>query len=421
MALAICGGIIASGNTNGLILVLIVAIGGYVAWQFLRPSNTHSVVDPLPSYEPIGQEVKAMYVALSIPIKHELRKDQGATAYEAVFEMAFTDLICRFAALDGPISPSAAKVFLDIFTVLHPRTHAGLLAEDAVALLEGNRQRHPESLKIPVQNSLLCTLAQRAGEPYANNLKELMYKVARQVALADGPLSPVKQAELEVLRSTSEATAQRQSTDAPEPSADSTTATIIQTELHPAQRRKQHPIVDPQLKSATGLVTIEFLEEKTKEVVESFEPLLQVALREAQQSSNARILLEQDIRAIIIRLGLSNGSISEYAAHLYLELFKVLHPDTFAQWGVHDALDVLQNSFDENRDFYLGHPTKPFTLVALEFTDAVHGTGATKAARGVLVTLFIIIGSFAASVDGKVSEAKSAEIARMKALFESAG
>lgn len=36
--------------------------------------------------------------------------------------------------------------------------------------------------------------------------------------------------------------------------------------------------------------------------------------------------------------------VSEYAAHLYLERFKVLHPKNFARWNLHDALDVLQSS-----------------------------------------------------------------------------
>jgi len=172
-----------------------------------------------------------------------------------------------------------------------------------------------------------------------------------------------------------------------------------------------------EVKAMTGLVTIESLKEKTKELVELLEPLLKVELRQLRQSSNARILLEQDIRAIIIRLGLSNGSISEYAAHLYLELFKALHPKTFAGWKVHDALDVLQNILEKSRDTYTGSPKKPFTLEVVERMDAAHGTGITKPTRD----LFLIIAVFAASVDGKVPDQKQTEIAQLKATLEAHG
>ena len=172
-----------------------------------------------------------------------------------------------------------------------------------------------------------------------------------------------------------------------------------------ADQQGQRPITDPQFTLATGLVTIEILKEKTKELVELLEPLLKVELRQLRQSSNARILLEQDIRAIIIRLGSSNGSVSEYAAHLYLELFKALHPKTFAGWKVHDALDVLQNILEKSGDTYTGSPKKPFSLEAVERMDVAHGTGITKPTRDLL----LIIAVFAASADGKVSDEKQTD------------
>jgi hypothetical protein len=153
------------------------------------------------NYEGLGQEVKGMFVDLATPVKNELRKSRGASAYDDIFTADFFSLICRFAALDGTIDASEGKVFLDIFKALHPRTYAGLSPDDAVTLLEGHRQRHPETLQVPVLKSLLFRLTQQAGEQFANSLKGLMYKVALQVALADGPLSPVEQSELEPLRS----------------------------------------------------------------------------------------------------------------------------------------------------------------------------------------------------------------------------
>ena len=179
----------------------------------------------------------------------------------------------------------------------------------------------------------------------------------------------------------------------------------------------QHPISDPQFTCATGIVTIDILKDKTKELVESLEPLLKPELRKIQQSSNARLLVEQDILAIIIRLGFSGGSMSEYSAHLYLELFRSLHPRKYGGWTIANAFDVLQGILEKNRDTYLGKPKKPFTLEVTERLDAAHGTRITKATRDIL----LIIGYFAASVDGKVSDEKVDEIGRMRAAFESTG
>jgi len=126
--------------------------------------------------------------------------------------------------------------------------------------------------------------------------------------------------------------------------------------------------------------------------------------------------VEQEIRAIIIRLGFTDGSISQYAAHVYLEIFKCFHPRTYAGWTVDAAHKVLQEILEKSRDTYLGIPKKPYTLEVVERCDAAHNTAATKPTRDLL----LLIGFFAASVDGKVSEVKAAEIGRLKAIFEAA-
>jgi len=148
-----------------------------------------------------------------------------------------------------------------------------------VALLEGQRQSYPDTIRVPFQNSLLFTLAQRAGEPYANNLKELMCKVALQVAIADGPLSPIEQAELEALRNSSGATARPNDTDisAQLPNTDAATPTPRmddQVVAVTANQRDKRPLIDPQFTCATGIVTIDILKEMTKKVIEALEPIM---------------------------------------------------------------------------------------------------------------------------------------------------
>ena len=419
LLLLIYASIAANGITDGVILLFFLA-GGYVAWRLLRRSDAPAiaVVGPPPNYEALGWEVKSMSVALSVPIKGELGKLRKAAAYDDLFEMTFVDLICHFAALDGPIDSAEAAVFSDIFKVLHPRKYGGLSPDAAVTILDTNRRSYPEKFQSPAPIPFLVELAERAGDPYLTNLRELMYRVAQQVALADGPLSPTEQSELESLRSgpgTGEQ--QRNGNSEAQPSVkagEGTSRGADQIRTEGAGGRDGHPIVDPQFTTATGLVTIDILKEKVKELVDSLEPTVRLALVKLQQSADARLLVENDIRAIIIRFGASNGSISEYAAHLYLQLFRTLHPEGVTGWTVQNALSFLQSLLAASRDTYLGAPTKPFTLLAVELIDAEHGTCMTKSVRDfLLITAF-----FAASQDGIVSEAKTAEIVRMKAICE---
>ncbi len=147
------------------------------------------------------------------------------------------------------------------------------------------------------------------------------------------------------------------------------------------------------------------------------EPLLKVELRKTRQSGMARDLVEQDIRDVIIRTGFTGGAISEYAAHVHLEIFKRLHPKTYAHWTVDVALEFLQRILEKDRDAYTGAPTKPCTLVLTERLDAANGTGVTKPTRDLL----LITAAFAASAGGRVSEVKAAEIVRLTAIFEANG
>ena len=116
IGLAILEKVIESGNAGSIVLFFAVALGGYVVWKLVRTSTRPSSASH-PNYEALGREVNLMYIALAAPIKDELRKTRGATAYDAVFEQAFEDLICQFAVLDGTIVPAEAEVFLGIFKI----------------------------------------------------------------------------------------------------------------------------------------------------------------------------------------------------------------------------------------------------------------------------------------------------------------
>lgn len=423
LVLAILGRVSEGGNTVGLILLAIAVVGVYVSWHFLSKPNVGQTEVTHQNYEWLGQEVKAMFVDLAVPVKNELRKSRIASDYEEMFSMDFFDLICHFAAVDGTIDTSEGAVFLDIFKVLHPRTYAGLSAEDGVALLEGHRQRHPESLQVPIQKYLLFTVTQQAGEPFANKLKELVYKVALQVALADGPLSPIEQTELEARilpthytppHKMNDGSTGSKSDSEPPTVTDQSRPSVVKPVGEPLQTdgvEKQNEI---QSLGASGGRTLESLKEATKDLVEVLEEPLRTELRKTRQSSMVRDLLEQDIRATIIRFGFSDGTISKDAANLYLELFRHLHPKTYAGWTVDNSLSTLHQILGQNADAYTGVLKKAFTLGFIERFDASHGTNFTMPTCDLLLAIAV----FAAAVNGKVSDEKQAEVIQLKAILE---
>ena len=169
-------------------------------------STQRSVLDEaqVPSSEELGRATKTLYEALAVPLKKQLRKSRGATAYSSIFDMAFMDLICRFAALDGAITTQEGMVYLDIFTSLHPRNFAGLRPQDGVELLQSRLQRNPDLVVEHAKTKhFLLQIAEAAdqieGSSCAHQIGKLMYDVATRVALADGPVTPWERTELDHL------------------------------------------------------------------------------------------------------------------------------------------------------------------------------------------------------------------------------
>jgi hypothetical protein len=408
--LALAGSVYRSSSTGAPILAFIV-VGGYCVWRLLPRSDDGSEASPRPDYEALGEEVKVTFMNLEAPIKGVLHKSRTADAYRDIFDGDLMDLICRFAAIDGVIGPSEGRVFLSIFKILHPRTYAGLTAENGAVLLDGHRLRSPETFKGRYTAPLLVNLALQAGEPFATKLNDLMYKVALHVALADGPLSPTEQRELEALRNHS---ANPQLT--PYAPGQLYATNIINEDAEGSPEPKLEPEnIDPLFQSVTGIVTIESLNRAIKEWIGPVEKVLKVQLRRTRQSSMAGELLEQDIRTTIIRFGRSDGALSKYAAHLYLEIFKCLHPKTYALWTDVNAFDFLQRMLDLDQGATTSEPWQPYTLKFIKEFDAEHGTALAKATGHLLLA----IAAFAAAINGEVSNEKQQEISRLRVSLDS--
>jgi len=150
--------------------------------------------------ESLGHLVKEQFNILRVPVKDELRKSRGATAYEAVFEIAFTDIICRFGARDGVIGAGGEVLYRDIFGALHPRTIGG---KRAVSILQEHLTRNPELMR-PIKKPFLLRLIQESdhanGTAHSAPVAALMNEVARRAAEADGPLSEQANSDLDTFR-----------------------------------------------------------------------------------------------------------------------------------------------------------------------------------------------------------------------------
>jgi hypothetical protein len=168
-----------------------------------------------------------------------------------------------------------------------------------------------------------------------------------------------------------------------------------------------HPMTSTEL-------TLSSLKDVSKGFVDAIVELLKTEMSESRQSSMARDYFEQDLRAIIIHFGCTDGKISRDAAHLYLELFSQMHPRTYSGWSVDNSINVLQEIVQKNLNFYIGGPVRPYTLAFIEKFDGAHGTNFKKTTCDFLMAVAI----FASAVDGKVSDDRTAGITQLKATLE---
>ncbi|MGA2652971.1 MAG: DUF4236 domain-containing protein [Terracidiphilus sp.] len=184
----------------------------------------------------------------------------------------------------------------------------------------------------------------------------------------------------------------------------------VETPLSPLRlnlQRELHPTTSNEL-------TLSSLKEVSKSFIDGIVELLKTEMRESRQSSMARDFFEQDLRAVIIHFGCSDGKISRDAAQLYLDLFSQLHPRTYSGLSLDNSINMLQQIGQKNPDIYLGDPVRPYTLAFIESFDASHGTNFKKPTCDFLVAIAI----FASAVDGRISDDRTAAIAQLKATIE---
>jgi len=287
--LALLGRAIETGNEVTAVVVLAIIVIAYLVYQPRQQPPAPQPASIPKSYEWLGIEVKSTFLTLMVPLKSALRESQSATKYEDWFEMELVDMISRMAAVDGPINPAEAQVYLDVFKVLYPRRFSGSLPELQVAVLNGHLNRTPNGLPGLGPTSFLFAAARQAGDAYYKMLRDLFYKVAMNVALADGPLSAAEQAALSRLEDTKLIVTPPEENVAASPGG-KTTSESCPSPVVPARsieaiglgtddsqhaiEEQNRPFMDPQFTCATGVVTLDTLKNTVKELIDTVEPLL---------------------------------------------------------------------------------------------------------------------------------------------------
>ena len=162
-----------------------------------RPALLKSDTTPLPNTEVLMKQVRDLHEQLKNPVKAELRKSRGAGAYDDIFDAGLIELCCRFAALNGVVSPQSALVYLSLMRALHSKTYRGFDAVNGLALMNDYLSRNAVALASPMKKPWLLALVENSdhqlGTSNSGRLATLMYNVAVKAALADGSLSPAEE------------------------------------------------------------------------------------------------------------------------------------------------------------------------------------------------------------------------------------
>lgn len=406
-AVVIILALVASGNLVGVILG--VALAAYVLFRTVSGSRISQGQDallaPPPGQPQLGIQVKALFDELAVSLKVTLLERRVASAYGDIFENAFLNVICRFAALDGFVKVEEGLVFQSVFSQLHPKGFGGVTGQGAVTLIEGHVQRNPSCVHDPVQSPLLVQIAQESdatrGTHCAEKLSALLYETARQVAIADGPLTAEEQRELVAFHDALWCPPAIKSNDVVAP--ESWKADVVNNENNPAPQPQSlqsgaAPVIGnegqlkvPEVKSSMpgaegdrnhpSCARFDALASAIKPFVDEMVPPVKAELRKLRMAGAAREMLEHDILRVIIQFGFDNSRVSENAGSLYLALFRPLHPRQYAAWNTANSINLLQNLAQNDPKTYLGPVEKPFTLKLLADSGAANGAElVTKAA-----------------------------------------
>lgn len=394
-AVVIVLGLVASGNLVGVILG--VALAAYLLFRAVSGSRISQSQDallaPPPGQPQLGIQVKALFDELAVSLKATLLEQRVATAYGNIFENAFLNVICRFAALDGVVKLEEGLVFQSVFAQLHPKDFAGVTGQGAVTLIQGHIQRNPGCVRDPVQSPLLLEIAQESdatrGTHCAEKLSALLYESARQVAIADGPLTAQEQRELAALHAVLWCPPAAQSSNVVAPESRNAGRNIgANPALQPLSLQSgaasaikndgelQSLDVKPSIPPAEGdhptYARFDALASAIKPFVDEMVPPVKAELRKLRMAGAARELLEHDILKVIIQFGFDDSCVSENAGSLYLALFRPLHPRQYAAWNTSNSINLLQNLVQNDPKTYLGPVERPFTLKLLADSGAAN-------------------------------------------------
>ena len=398
-----------------LVFVVLFAVGtvllqlGSSNRTIVRSPVASAITEQSTTFQSLGFQAIRIRLELMHQLKNEMQRLRMASQFDLYFDSDLSDVVFHFATIDGPARPAVGLLCLGVLGAIHPKQWQGFTGENAAELINNivfNSTSDYRSLKEPSLLRFARCADERGGSQLAERLGAFLYELARQAAFADGNLSQREQEELAQFLGLLDTPAARPLISDTVKSAQSElSATQPPTLPHSITEHIPPPVSashdSPNIESGQSSrsdESIDRLVTELKTFLAEVEPPLKAELRKLRSAGSTREFLENDIRNLIVRVGVSDSDVSPEAAQLHLALFSSLHPKTFA-WSLEVTKDFMRNIVNRDPKQYSGAYPKPLVLKLMESFDTVSGTRyATKVRE-----MYYRVAVSAATRDGRVT------------------
>lgn len=366
------------------------------------------------TFQSLGFQTVRLQHELMLSLKNEMLKSRMASQYDLYFESDLSTVLFHFATLDGAARPAAGLLFLEVLGAIHPKQWQGFTGESAAEVMSNivfKPASDYQTLKEPSLMRFARSADESNGSQLATRLAGFHYEIAKRVASVDGPLSVRGQDELARFRALLDSPSARPSlsNEIRNAELDSFISQPIAIPHSIPEHTSSSSSAPIETSNDESNDSIEKLVSEVRTFLADIEPPLRFELRKVRAAGDTREFLENDIRGLILRVGISGSDVSAEAVELHLSLFRSLHPKTFA-FGREATKDLMRKIANANPAQYSGAYPKPFILKLIESFDAVNGTRYAAKVR----EMYYRVACFAANTNGQVLPEKEPTLAAVR-------
>lgn len=144
---------------------------------------------------------KELIAKIRDPLRKKLKKNGGLMLAKDLVHLNIGELILRVAGADGAVTNEEARVYLAIERHLRPSTFAGWTVDTTVDYMNSllREDSYSGGLEKPFTLELMEQCDSEAGSNYAEEVRDVFFKVASLTARADGIITAEEEAFLKAL------------------------------------------------------------------------------------------------------------------------------------------------------------------------------------------------------------------------------